>query len=883
MKNKVILFLAIAILGIGSYLFFQKKNPYLNTLKRFVPDNTLLLLETNELSGYPESIVFAEIPLLSRVENQFSLLKKMGLSTEEVKDLLKGKMLYFALLPEVKADLNYITYLPLTQNDAVLVNKISKLQENISGSRIIYHTTRGYRIAEVIDSTTKSVLSFIIQNDILIFSSSSILIEESILPSENTWIKEISNVLSINNDVATTATHLNKNAISKFINKISTHKDKGASQFTQLFSDYFSGFESDKSIISAIGNSPNDIFFEGQTPKKIETLSMIPNTSSFLLHIPIDNQTNFEENLKKYFGNHKELNTLRNTVKAAFKVNYSDIYQNLESEIVFTGFDEGDEKFNGKALILRNNKLLDILKNTSVEVSKEKNANVVTVEYGGYPIKSLGIREFPSMLFGEYFAGFEECYFTEYKSNVILTNSLSAMQSYLLTLSKGDVWSNSSKNQALIKKCKPANLTLITETNKALLGFNKSLVNAWASKFAENESVLNRIQVCIFEVNQQKTSLRFFKNLSLSQPSKKYSNKWLKLSSIKIDSAAKPFYIINPSTKKQEVFVQDDDNKIHYLKGGKTVWSYQLGGKLVGEIKNVKILPTAQQQLLLACPTKIYILTKNEGGFEVHPITNNTGTRISDFILFDKETDRKFNTTLFTANAASFKIDKSSLSLKLHYKPVSGLQYILPISTVILRGVEYAILLDKKGKLTLQDADGNIANGFPLALNRTFNGPAILEGSGEKISIKALSENGELFSVSLSGKIMEKKQLLRPSIEIKFFLCADQRNADWVIMKTDGKDVVVLDKTEREIFTIKEETYGVKRLKYYNLGIGGKYFALTNSYTNYRFFDENGSYVGGMPLVSTSYPVLTYSESYQKLIIDITTPTAFENWSVKLR
>jgi len=102
-------------------------------------------------------------------------------------------------------------------------------------------------------------------------------------------------------------------------------------------------------------------------------------------------------------------------------------------------------------------------------------------------------------------------------------------------------------------------------------------------------------------------------------------------------------------------------------------------------------------------------------------------------------------------------------------------------------------------------------------------------------------------------------------------------------MRSDGKDVTVIDKSEREMFTIKEETFGVKRLKYYNLGVGGKYFALTNSYTTYRFFDENGSYVGGMPIISTYHPVLTYSESYQKLIIDITTPAALENWSVKLR
>lgn len=883
MKKKVLLFLSITILGIGAYLFLRKDNIYLKTLQRFVPDNTLLLLETNELSNYPKSDVFSQVPLLSRVENQFNLFAEIGFSREEIKGFLKGKTLYFALLPEAKEDLNYITYLPINQADSVLIRKITALQYNISGNRIIYHTTRGHKIAEVIGSSSKSVLSFIVQDNIIIFSSSSILIEEAILPNKNTWIDNISSNLTLNNDVAVTATHLNKEAIKRFISKVSLDKNKVTSQFTDLLSGRFANFKISEQGIFAEGNDISETFFEGQQPNLIKQLSMIPNSSSFIIHVPVNDPILLEENCKKIIKKNKELNTLRNTVKTAFKLDFSTIYKSIENEILMAGFDEASEEFNGKVLILRGKGLLPILKNTAKEVAKEKNANVVSLEYGGYSIQSLGIREFPSMVFGENFVDFEESYFTEYKDYLVITNSLSAMKSYLLSLSKGDVWSNSSKNQSIVKKCKPSNLTLISETNRALLGFNKTLTNTWSNKFAENQNVLNRIQMCVFQVNGNKSLLSLFKNTSLSGSTKRYTNKWIKLSSINIDSASKPFYFINPYTKKQETFIQGEDNQIYYIKGTQKIWSYQLAGKLVGEIKYIKILPNTQQQLLLATSNKIYILTKNQAGFDVKTITNASGTRINDFIIFDNEADKKQKITIFSANGASFKIDRTTLELQLKYKPNAGTQYILPISTVIFKGIEYAILLDKKGKLTLQDANGGIASGFPIALNRVFQSTAFLEGIDEKIVIKVLSENGELFSVNLSGKIIEKKQLLRTNIESKFFLCADQRNSDWVIMRSDGKDVVVIDKNEQEIFTIKEEIFGVKRLKYYNLGVGGKYFALTNTYTNYRFFDETGTFIGGIPIISSFPPIPTYSESYQKLIIDITTPTTLENWSVKLR
>ena len=103
-----------------------------------------------------------------------------------------------------------------------------------------------------------------------------------------------------------------------------------------------------------------------------------------------------------------------------------------------------------------------------------------------------------------------------------------------------------------------------------------------------------------------------------------------------------------------------------------------------------------------------------------------------------------------------------------------------------------------------------------------------------------------------------------------------------MLMRTDGKEVIVLDKNEKELFVIKGLNYGKKVLDYYNLGIGGKYFSVNNGFETYRFFNENGENIGQIPIESNFKPTLSYSDSYKKIIMNITKPSSIETWSVKI-
>ena len=435
----------------------------------------------------------------------------------------------------------------------------------------------------------------------------------------------------------------------------------------------------------------------------------------------------------------------------------------------------------------------------------------------------------------------------------------------------------------LLSNCLPANLTLIVENAKALRGFQKTLNNNWSEKINTYENALSGIQAEIMQISATDGRLVLMKNIEVGKSLQKINNKWIKLGGINVVNPSKPMYLINPQNKNTQMLVQGADHKLYLFENGKRIWSHQLNGKMVGEIKSIKFSKVNLQQLLIATNSKIFILTRNEKGFDLIESKAFKGLNLNNFNIFENESDKDKHLTFVSEMGDSYKLNKETLVLSPVYTYKKVIQTLVPMPNVILKGVEYAVILNNSGKLFLQNAKGEVALNFPISLTGSFVSPPLLEGDNNSVIIRMISEQGDLYKINLEGKILEKRQLFRPNNEVKFSMAIDERNTDWVLMRTDGKEVVVLDKNEKELFVVKGLNYGKKVLGYYNLGIGGKCFSVNNGYENYKFYNEDGERIGQIDLESESKPSLSYSDSYKKIIMNITKPSGIETWSVKIR
>jgi hypothetical protein len=879
--KKVIFLFVFAILGFAGYKFYQAFNRSNDTnITRFIPENTLILLETNEIN-IKKNIILPRLPLLSRASNQYQVFKKIGLTDKSLEELILNKNLYFAVIPEGKDSFSFVNYLPITTDNEDFIEKLEDIKQNTTNKKIITHNTKGIKISEVIDENAKSILAFIIQDNYLIFSSSNLALEEVVLHTTTQW----SNTINLNSEVsqnskAFTRTHFNKTAIGSFVKDISV---ENFNDLSSLLPQTLQWQNPQTNSIEANGLSEFSEFFEGQKAMPLRCLNMIPNASSYIIDLSFSNAENLTKQLEKIIEKDSKISSLRSKATSKFDFDFKDIYSEINDEITLCSFDNSENSIQSKVLIIKQKELLKSLNLIARNGAEDSESDVFSVQFGSFLITSLGIKEFPMLMFGKNYFGFAETYFVEYNDYIILASSLPVMQEYLISVSKGDVWSNSPKNKKIIDKCLPANLTIISENEKAFKGLGKVLNSNWQGKITDYENLLSSTQAEILQSSAIESRLVLLKNIEPNKTSKKANNSWVKLGKIPVNIHSEALYLINPLTKKTQILIQNKTNQLLLFEDGKRIWNYQISGKLVGQIKNIKFDDINSQQLLVATNAKIYILTRNEKGFKVIESKPFKNYNLENFKVFENEEDRKQAIYFVSENGESFKLNKKDLILKQIFIKKKLNETLVPLPSVIVKGREFAVILEKTGKLSLQNVEGKKALGFPINLNGNFTSPPLLEDDKNSVIIRIISEQGDLYKISLEGKILEKRQLFRPDNEVKFSIATDERQSDWVLMRTDGKEVVVMDKNEKEIFVKKGLSYGKKQINYYNLGIAGRYFAINNGYENYRFYDVNGNDIGEIPLLSIYPPSLSFSDSYKKIIANTTTSTNIETWSIKIK
>jgi hypothetical protein len=878
--KKNLLFLGLIIIGIGGYFFYQKKNQQ-SVVTNFIPDNTIILLETNEISSTKNKII-PRIPILSRATQQYQIFKQIGLNDKEISNLLLKKTLYFAVLPEGKGDFSFVNYLPLNADNEDFISSLENLSQNTTGYRVIPHTTHGFKILEVINSNAKIVFSYIIQENFLIFSKSNLAVEEAVLHQENSWVKSLQlKAMPNETDSLFTVTHFNQEAINKFISDVSVVKSNSSAQIFSLFPESFQWLKPNLNILEGIAINEEENIFREQKPQNNNNLNMIPNSCSYMIDFSFDKPQALILNFEKLLEKETKISNLREKASSKFDIDFKEIYDKIESEITLCAFDNSEGNQSNKVLIINQKDLLNSLKVIARNVAQNGREDIFSVQYGSFMIVNLGIKEFPSLLFGNIFIGFEECYFTEYNNKLIMASSLSVMQDYLINVGKGDVWGNSPKHKTILNSCLPANLTVISESTKVIPNFQKLINTSWANRINAYNQELSTVQAEILQSTATDSRIVLLKNINPVKSSVKYANKWLKLGRVAVEVNTEPLYLVNPINKNAEILVQSTDNKLHLYSEGKQIWNHQLSGKIVGEIKNSRVFDKSVQQFFCATNKNIYVLSRTEKGFDIKTSKAFKGYNLDNFKIYENEKDNRNFVTLVCSNGETCKLDKENLTLNPANSEHKIAEVISPFPSIIINNQEFGIYLTKHGNLTIQNSTGVSAKGFPMNFSGIFNNAPILEGGENNIIL--LNDKGEFYRISLAGKILEKKQLFRPNNEVKFAIAKTERGNDWVLMRTDWKEVVVMDKNEKEMFTIKSSIYGKKGLDYYNLGIGGKFFAINNGYSTYNFYDETGERIGGLPIESEYKPRLSYSDSYQKVIMNITTPTSIETWSVKVK
>ncbi|MFD1818202.1 hypothetical protein SAMN04515674_109101 [Pseudarcicella hirudinis] len=892
--KKALLLLAGLLAAVGGYFFYKNMTSESASLADFIPDKTLLLVESNSIQKTNFNKAFQRVLPVAEAKKQLELLRKIGFNKTEISDFLGDKNLLFALLPEGKDNLQFVTFAPIRGEDRPFVEKLREMSFKTEGMRGIRHTTRGYKIYEIIDASSKSVLSYLLEDNHLIFSRSSLLIEDIVLNRKNLWAKNLN--LESKSDTLQTFLHFNAKAISHF--------SSYSLQYGQEFSTFLAGllpesnhleihkFAKQKAVngVSVEKIDTENSFwkvFENQTPEKISAAGLIPNSSAMVLHFSLSNPFLMGEAIGKLQESDKKISQLKEMANTRFGVDFKSIFEKTGKEIILLGMENYEGNGSKRILLIREaseNQLYRAFTNISRKVAASENRRDFSERYGSFNVSTLGLKNFPGLLFGGLGADFEESYFTNYNGYVVIANDLSTLQDYLLSISKGDVWSNSYKNQSILKSCKAANITFVFNPVKGWEGTSAAFTSKWQQKLAKFKETDAGSQNLIFQRNLENNTLSSqitWLNESSKIRESDFSNTLVMLNNTNIRAASNPFFLANPVSHLIETLVQGEDSTLYLLKYGKKIWSKKLGELIKSDFKPVQFFDDKRQQYICSGRSRIYVLARNEKGFEIRTSKPHHINNLTNFAVFNNGAEQS-NVSFIASDGNNYELDKAGMTCKKITARGSS-KYLFPFPMVMLNNTEFAILLDENGKLNAVNQSGKSAAGFPLNLQSHFRNPLLLEKAGNSLSIRAIGDKtGNLFKIGLSGKIEEKKQLFRPVNVSDFQFTADEKGIEWFIMRNNGKNVTILDKSENEICTIKDLGFGEKEFHFYNLGANIKVFCISTD-NEHRLYDMGGNKIGDRAITSKYPPQITYSESYQKLLITAVGPEAIETWSVKMK
>lgn len=882
MKKNWFILLAV-ILGIGGFFYYKNSSATNNLISDLIPDNTLLLLETYQPNDIHYKTKLQELPFTEAIFPITTELEHYGLKGENLDKLFANRLLYFAYIPQAKERITWAYFIPLISEDEPLLDQLIHLDKTKEGLRLITHTTSKQKIHEIFFNSTKTEIAFFIKDNFLVISPSTLVLEEILLSKKHFWAQSLKlKDLSTLTESTLMTTHVNPKAIQEFGIKVVEQKRTTAPYLTNIIPQSWTWYKKDsfgKLGVKSFSTSPNPEIFGTQSAKKFSVANMISNSCSMMLHISIDQSSEFSDACQEQIDSNTDLSKLQQTANKDFDINFKSFQETIKNSVSLLNLEGSDASKTNKIILIQNTELKGLLKEISTQVANAKGQKPFSLQYGSFNITALGVREFPAMVLGPIFSGFNNCLFTEYKDFIILASDLSTLQEYLINISRNEVWSSSSRHQTLLKNLEDNNLVWISEPNKALNGLQYILPSAWLEMV--KSSIENAgVNFLIYQSNEEKSQFSFLKGDSYKGASAgKYEYKLLKLKDYAYSSVGRPLILVNPSTKVPELLFQTSGNQLVLLSNGKKIWSSNIQGKILGEPQFLKTSSDKKLRLLILTSQKAYILTRKDEGFEINSSLVIKGLNSNAWAV--AESGNQIN--LITSNGQCVSLSSETLEEISSSKQKLLENSLGPLPTIGYKGQVYTVCLTENGLLGIVNNKGEFTTGFPLKTNMpTFSAPVLDQTDGQ-IAILVLGQKGEFFKVNMAGKIVQKNQFFRPDTEFKFQLCASDKQNDWVVMRTNNKVVTVLDKTDKELFSVKDLAYGRKYMKYYNLGSGNRFYAIFNGWTSYYLYNEKGEQVSDKPIISNSAPIIQYSDSYNKLIITTHNNQKIETWSIKLK
>lgn len=899
MKKVYVIVVLLAVLGVGSYLFYDfKYGRKVIDGWGLIPQNALMVYESqhlvrswNAISTSPLYKNLQAIPFFNKANSYLNMADSLTGKDGSLDKLLTGNSFLFSMHLISKNQFDGIFYIDLRgdKSSIELLEAFEQLkkQKHIQvGSRVYQNQT----LWEVRNKKDNSLFTYLIHKNYFAGSFTPFLAEdvvrcinESSKGNFKTLLSSATSQVGTQDDLG--RFYLNLAKLTEFLNAFVQEKSEWPGMIKHFSSLstlelrltqnelLFNGFTQNQVADSTSFMST----FKGQSPSEMRMKHLVPERTAWLYHFTFSDPILWEEALGRFVSGNKQIVDSRKKVLTDFQTRPKEFYEFMDGENALATLESVNPAKPDKLLFIRCNDIneaLNRLNKFSEKVSLQQKDTLLSEFYGDNLITFLNLPEFPSFLFGDGFKGFDYSYYTLMGKYLVIGNNIEVMKSLINDIETENTWGKSVKqNLYLENSVSEANVSLMVNTSRIWSLFRAQIEPEMMATLDKYSTAIKGMEHWSFQLSnadqQLYTSVAISYNLNAQKPVANARYVVLNQSKLKSPARIKPYIVKNHIDNSLEIFIQDSSNFIYLIDAkGQILWEDSLGAPIISEVHQIDYFKNGKLQLAFASSNAFYIIDRNGDPVDQYPLGVNY--KIDKLSILDYDNSKNYRWLLTDAEGNAYMYDKSRNNLE-GWNPnkFSG-KMAFPPMHIRARGKDFILAIQTDGKVNLTNRRGEMEKSFPFDLKDKVYNTAFVEvgSSWDNSSLTTITDRGSLVQLSLSGKVIRNEQLYKPAKETTFTLVPDALKRTYLIARQDLNRVSLLDRQANLIFDKDYITSGQMLVQYFGFGSGNNIYAITDPVQEFTYiYDHEGNLVNFEPLESGFSVGMLFKESTNTYLV----------------
>ncbi|MFC5408204.1 hypothetical protein ACFPMF_02705 [Larkinella bovis] len=906
-KKQLWIGIGILALVLGGFFAYRWWKAPARSAWMLIPSDALLVLESSSLQdtvskqAQLNEMTLRTTPIFQEAVRSLEKLVWAPLDTASALQFLNEKPVWYSLHPTSKERIDFIFYIPISSlQDQPFINRI--LNPNADRFRVLSHPYEDTRIHELLTVRNESLGSFLVLDDYLVGSSSTILMESVVRrmnqPFSETPLQRAD--VSLVRPGTLAGIYVRSSVLSAILSPNEATTDYQSKYIKALLpTELLTRFRQSPTRSHLIGLSTDDIgskgalanLFDRQTPFRINCGNLIPDQTTTLFHFSLSDGPRFGKALTAFINSEEEEDTRegRRKLRPLLQNHENGIYKYLGNELALLRLDAPSADRRLVLLIHSPNierlwdryQLAALLASGTDRLSTSK-------PFLKYRISALQAPNLPAFLFGGLFRGFEQNWITQVGDYLVVANGQGVLQEYLQAIDQRTVWSESFRQRDLLNQTlRPANFTAYTRFSRAGESLTANWPQAWQYLLNHGETALDNVENLIYQSTYGRE--RIYSSLILGHTTRRASEAVLNRTFLQRKIALNAPLVSQPMVLGDFVgssgVIWAVDNTRQFLLITPEGEKHSLGtvsGPVLSPLVPVDFLSNGRLQYAFTTSQTLYIADPVNGLAKLQSIPLPEGVDPGTLVAPRRDQNRNPVLLVLHRNGSVFGYDRAQKKFvrqfAVNFPEGSGVSaFHAPVRNQSLS----VLSVQKEGKVFLWNENGGFSPGFPLDLKTELTGPAWLEATNPA-TLTTLTKQGELLHIGADGQLVDRNQLYRPIRRGSFRLLPEANQNGYLLLRTTDTEAAILDRKGNPLFEVRGLRPGQTLIRYHVLGAGVNLISVkSGNFTT--LYNLAGKPVGDRPIPG-SYPVgLQFSPTRNKLFIYSSDNKAVQIWSVKLR